>query len=112
MIRRPNPKPPPGLLPAEPEATVQLPAVVPPAQLRPQDASHDSLDRALRGTLAKLSRGVSPHAFLEAWSDWAQHLARAPGRQLELAEHARQNMMKVMAMAARPGSPPPFVPRP
>lgn len=73
---------------------------------------HDQLDRAARGALAKLSGGVSPHAFLAAWSDWAQHLARAPGRQLELAEHARENLVKVMALAASPGSAPPFAPKP
>jgi polyhydroxyalkanoate synthase subunit PhaC len=62
--------------------------------------------------MARFSGGLSPHAFIEAWSDWAQHLARAPGRQMELAEHAQRNMMKVMALATSPGAPPPFVPRP
>jgi polyhydroxyalkanoate synthase len=62
--------------------------------------------------LARLSGGVSPYPFIEAWSDWAQHLARSPGRQMELAEHARQNLLKIMALAASPGSPPPFAPKP
>jgi len=62
--------------------------------------------------MARLSGGVSMHAFLEAWSDWAQHLARAPGRQMELAEHAQRNAMKVMALATMPGCPVPFVPKP
>lgn len=111
MTRPPKRKPPTKSSTAAPP--VQLPAVVTPAQLPPQDdPSHDSLDRAVRGALARLSGGVSPHAFIEAWSDWAQHLARSPGRQMELAEHARQNLMKVMALATRQGSPPPFVPKP
>jgi polyhydroxyalkanoate synthase len=55
---------------------------------------------------------VSSHAFIEAWSDWAQHLARSPGRQMELAEHAQQNLLKVIALATSPGTPPPFVPKP
>ncbi|MCB6179049.1 alpha/beta fold hydrolase [Rhodobacter sp. Har01] len=91
---------------------MQLPAVVPPLQEPQQTHPHDTLDRAARGALAKLSGGVSPHAFIEAWSDWAQHLARSPGRQLELAEHAQQNLLKVMALAASPGGAPPFVPKP
>jgi polyhydroxyalkanoate synthase subunit PhaC len=48
---------------------------------------------------------VSTHAFIEAWSDWAQHLARSPGRQMELAEHAQRNLLKLMALATSPGSP-------
>jgi len=90
----------------------QLPAVIPSPQPPRQGQPHDGFDRALRGTLARLSGGVSPHAFLEAWSDWAQHLARSPGRQIELAEHARQNLQKVMALAASPDSAPPFAPKP
>jgi polyhydroxyalkanoate synthase len=111
MTRPPKPKP-PRTPSAAAEPPVQLPAVVPPAQVLPLDPSHDSLDLALRGTMARLSGGVSPHAFLEAWSDWAQHLARSPGRQMELAEHARQNLVKVMQVATRPTSPLPFVPKP
>jgi polyhydroxyalkanoate synthase len=110
MTRPSKRKPPPAPLSAVPP--VQLPAVVPPPQPGPQDPSHDGLDRAMRGSLARLTGGVSPHAFIEAWSDWAQHLARSPGRQMELVEHARQNLMKVMAAAARPTDPPPFAPKP
>lgn len=112
MTRPPRSKSSPDKLAGQPEPPEQLPAIVPRAQPPQQDPSEDSLDRALRGALARLSGGISPHAFLEAWSDWAQHLARSPGRQLELAEHARQNLMKVLAVAARPGNLPPFAPRP
>ncbi|WP_292293244.1 alpha/beta fold hydrolase [Marivita sp.] len=92
-------------------AVVQLPAVVPPLRDPSQDHPHHAFDRAARGALARLSGGVSPHAFLEAWSDWAQHLARSPGRQMELAEHAQRNLLKVMALAADLDSPPPFAPK-
>lgn len=90
----------------------QLPAIVPSAQLPQQNHPHNNLDRAVGGTLAKLSGGVSPHAFFQAWSDWAQHLARSPGRQLELVERAQQNVLKIMALSTNPGSPPPFAPKP
>jgi polyhydroxyalkanoate synthase len=68
---------------------VQLPATLPPAS-QPETGQtvahpHENLDRASRAAAAYMSAGVSPHAFIEAWSDWALHLARAPGRQLELA---------------------------
>ena len=91
---------------------IQLPAVTPPLREPPRDHSPHNLDRAARGAMARLSGGVSLHAFIEAWSDWAQHLALAPGRQLELAEHAQRNLLKVMALAASPTSPPPFAPKP
>ena len=112
MTRPPKTRPPPAPLAAAAEPPVQLPAVVPPPRPGTQDPSHAGFDRALRGALARLSGGVSTHAFIEAWNDWAQHLARSPGRQMDLAEHARRNLLKVMAAATRPASPPPFAPKP
>ncbi len=109
MTRPPRSKPPPAPILAAAEPLAQLPAIVPPL---PQDHPHNTLDRAAHGTLAKLSGGVSPHAFIEAWSDWAQHLVRSPGRQIELAEHMQHNLLKVIALATNPGSEPPFAPKP
>jgi polyhydroxyalkanoate synthase len=65
-----------------------------------QDHPHDTLDRATRALQARLTGGLSPHAAWSAWADWATHLARAPGRQLELAERAAQNGWKVASHAA------------
>ena len=64
--------------------------------------------------MARLSGGVSFHAFVEAWTDWAFHLAHSPGRQLELAEHAQQNALKLAGLAtiAQADAPPPFSPKP
>ena len=45
--------------------------------------------------LARMTGGLSPHAIFDAWSDWAMHLARAPGRQLDLMERAQTNAMKL-----------------
>ena len=46
--------------------------------------------------MARLSGGVSSHAFMEAWTDWAFHFGHSPGRQLELAERAQQSALKLM----------------
>jgi polyhydroxyalkanoate synthase len=35
--------------------------------------------------MAWLSGGVSAHAFIDSWTDWAFHMGHSPGRQLELA---------------------------
>ncbi len=103
---RKKPKPAPLSQPV----VVGQPAVIDAPQQT--DHPHQNFDRAARAAVARLSGGVSTHAFIEAWSDWAQHLARAPGRQMELAEHAQRSLFKLMALATSPGGAPPFVPKP
>ncbi|KAA0917540.1 alpha/beta fold hydrolase [Aquicoccus porphyridii] len=74
---------------------------------------HDGPDRALRATLARTTGGLSPQAAAGAWLDWAMHMGRAPGRQLELAQHAIESAWKLAAdMGARPETEPPFAPGP
>lgn len=107
MVIRARKKPPP---PGAPPVIAALPAVIEPPQ--PTRHPHQNFDRAARAAVARLSGGVSTHAFIEAWSDWTQHLARAPGRQVELAEHARRSLFRLAALAANPGSAPPFAPKP
>lgn len=99
---------------AAPPKEPPVPAVIPQARHKPADQAHphQNLDRAARAAMARLSGGVSTHSFTEAWSDWAQHLARSPGRQLELTERAVLNAWKLMGMATTPGAPTPYAPRP
>ncbi len=66
----------------------------------PPQHSHQNLDRSMRATLARFTGGVSPHSVTEAWSDWALHLSRSPGRQMELAERAQTSMFKLLAYSA------------
>ena len=87
----------------------------PAAQTKPEDHPYAGVDRAVRGAVALATGGVSPLALLQTWSDWALHLSRAPGRQLELAEHARDNTQKLMDFAAKSATgakpAPPFAPK-
>jgi len=91
---------------AAPQESPSLPAPVPPADRAPEVAQdrtephlHAALDRGAMASLARFTAGLSPHAMIDAWSDWAMHLARAPGRQLELAERAQANALKLAQYA-------------
>ncbi len=44
-----------------------------------------TLDLLREGSLARFTGGLSPESLMLAWSDWALHLAGAPGKRLELA---------------------------
>lgn len=63
--------------------------------------------------MARLTGGVSPHAFIAAWNDWALHLGRSPGRMLELAERAQVNALNLLksATGVKPETTPPFTPK-
>lgn len=94
--------------PARDAPRVQLPAKIATASQQQAESTkahpHENLDRASRAAVAYMSAGISPHAFIEAWSDWAQHLAQAPGRQLELAERAQENMTRLLGQSLSPNS--------
>ena len=73
-----------------------------PEPLAPAEAEphpYAALDSSAVANLARMTAGISPHAVLDAWSDWAMHLARAPGRQLELIERAQANWLGLARFA-------------
>jgi polyhydroxyalkanoate synthase len=76
---------------------------------------YETFDRALRASMARATSGLSPYAAAAAWSDWLAHLATAPGRQVELIEHAQHNTMKLATYWAnqlKGEAEPPFQPKP
>jgi polyhydroxyalkanoate synthase len=83
---------------AHPIAVAAKPSVV---AARPEKHPYEDVDRSLRGAVARATGGVSPLALVETWTAWALHLSRAPGRQMELAEHAWSNAQKLMGFTAK-----------
>lgn len=86
------------------------------------DFQFDYLDRFLRAALSRFTLGLSPHAVGAAWFDWALHLSRSPGRQVDLffaalsiearlIHYATACALANLSEDARPPEPP-FKPRP
>jgi polyhydroxyalkanoate synthase len=94
----------------------RLGAQPPESRKPPPEHRHRVLDRAAQAALARVTGGISPHAVIDAWTDWAMHLARAPGRQLELMERAQTSAVRLMRHAAGAmtgaAEAPPFAPKP
>jgi poly[(R)-3-hydroxyalkanoate] polymerase subunit PhaC len=81
----------------------------------PEGPSFETIDRLARATLARFTQGISPHAEFAAWFEWASHLARAPGRQMELsllALNAAARLARFALNSTTKGTPDarPFVP--
>lgn len=99
MTRKPTRQPRHGTPEAPAGEATRQPPVASPSSAPPESREktrahpHAALDRSTMSSLARLTGGLSPHAVFDAWSDWAMHLARAPGRQLELVERAQANAM-------------------
>ena len=51
-------------------------------------------DRSLHATLARFTGGLSPAALIQAYSDWATHLAAAPGKRLQLVDKAARKAIR------------------
>ncbi len=109
-------------VPMRPRATPESPRPTIsdlPTQHSPDDSCehpHMNMDRSIRAAMARVTNGVSPFATAQAWTDWAMHLARAPGRQLELAERAVSSAQKLWGFTLQSMMPgetaqPPFVAR-
>jgi len=108
------PAPAPTSAPVALAAPPPPPAAVPPqpAETRSGPTFH-TFDRTLRAAEARLTHGMSPTAISGAWLDWAVHLARAPGKRMELASRAWVQGLRWLLWlrhATGDGTPPPLAP--
>ncbi|MGY6533259.1 PHA/PHB synthase family protein [Glycocaulis sp.] len=70
---------------------------------RPDTPPAAGSDHAFRAALSSFTGGLSPAAMLDAWSDWAIHLAASPGKQAELAKSAMEGWWNLARYAASGG---------
>ncbi|MGE0270270.1 MAG: PHA/PHB synthase family protein [Alphaproteobacteria bacterium] len=54
----------------------------------------EPLDRQLHAWQGRMTAGLSPTALMQAYADWAVHLANSPGKQVRLAEKAVRKGLK------------------
>jgi len=106
---------PAGIVTAPPAPPVRPARPETPAGVMPHE-SFETLDRMARAMAARATLGVSPTAMVTPWVDWAQHLSRAPGRQIELGLQAIRSVARLgryaagLAFGQHP--PKPFAPEP
>ena len=59
----------------------------------------DVIDRSQHAAMARMTMGLSPAALMQAWLDWAVHLASHPGKQMQLAEKALRKSARLAEYA-------------
>ena len=50
----------------------------------------DVIDRSLNAAISRFTLGLSPAALLQAYADWAIHLAMSPGKRVQLVDKAQK----------------------
>jgi polyhydroxyalkanoate synthase len=81
-----------------------------PRAILPMPMGTEVLDRLVRANMGRLTANLSPASVQQAFTDWAMHLAAAPGKQIELGvkalrKTARLNIYAIES-AANPDTPP------
>jgi polyhydroxyalkanoate synthase len=61
-------------------------------------------DQVVHGAVAEMTGGRSPVAIMEAWLDWASHLAISPGKQIDLCLRAASASARLAAPEAATGA--------
>ncbi|TDX31086.1 polyhydroxyalkanoate synthase [Modicisalibacter xianhensis] len=64
------------------------------------DSQHDSLDRFVRASLAKLTLGISPNSVMLTYMDWLSSVALSPGTQAHLVQKALKKQLRLAHWAS------------
>ncbi|MZR30754.1 PHA/PHB synthase family protein [Sneathiella litorea] len=93
-------------------ATAFSPATKPAVNIGPGFFERDSymstalpeiLDRSVHALTAHFTLGLSPSSLASAYSDWALHLASAPGKQFQLIEKAATKAVRLATYSTHCG---------
>ncbi|WP_371195959.1 PHA/PHB synthase family protein [Glaciecola sp. SC05] len=63
--------------------------------MKNEDSQQQNFDKMLHASIAKYTGGLSPSALMEAYADWAVHLASSPGKQAQLFEKAQKKSARL-----------------
>ncbi len=72
----------------------------PTSPVDPLDGMAETMDRAAFAAIAEATHGLSPATLMQAWADWAMHLAVSPGKQTQLAAKAMRKYARLAGAAA------------
>ncbi len=61
----------------------------------PLDGVAETMDRSSFSVIAQATHGLSPVTMMQAWSDWAMHLAVSPGKQMQLTSKAARKLARL-----------------
>ena len=67
----------------------------------PLDGIAETIDRATIAAISQATSGLSPATLLQAFSDWALHLASSPGKQLQLGVKMARKYARLFDYALR-----------
>ena len=67
----------------------------------PVTGPNATMDRLLHAAMGRVTLGLSPASLMQAYADWAFHLAMAPGKQAELVQKAVRKTARFWTYAAR-----------
>lgn len=75
----------------------------------PDNFSTESLDRAVKAQLSRLTMGVTPYGLSASFFNWWAHLAGSPGKQVQLVQKAARKAAQFAMTASQPGSAAPCI---
>jgi poly[(R)-3-hydroxyalkanoate] polymerase subunit PhaC len=88
---------------AEPAPLEMEPIALPPDQRDSYavTAFADIVDRSQHAAIARLTMGLSPTAMMQAYADWAIHLANRPGKRIQLVDKAVRKATRLAQYATQ-----------